>query len=159
MIPIYKPYLPKRSLKFAHDALDSTWISSTGKYIELSTEFLKDLLGVKNLKLVNNGTSATHLVVKALLYQNKDIKHVVVPNNVYVAAWNSILYENLNLMPVDADLDTWNVDISKLNDILGIKDPKDTAVMIVPNLGNIIKNRKYTIAIDIETDEMNPADQ
>ena len=36
MIPIYKPYLNKEILSYAHDALDSTWISSTGKYKDLA---------------------------------------------------------------------------------------------------------------------------
>ena len=142
MIPIYKPYLSKEALKYAHDAVDSTWISSTGKYIELSTDFLKDILQVENLKLVNNGTSATHLAVKALLKKSPSIKEIVVPNNVYVAAWNSAIYERLRLHPVDANLDTWNVDLDKLESVLKTKDPQKTAVMVVPNLGNIINTRK-----------------
>ena len=42
MIPIYKPYLPKNSLKYAHEALDSTWLAH-GPYLEKVTEKLKEL--------------------------------------------------------------------------------------------------------------------
>lgn len=141
-IPIYKPYLTKESLKYAHEALDSTWFSSSGKYLELSTEFLKELLNVKNLKLVNNGTSATHLVVKSMLRHRPSIEEVIVPNNCYVAAWNSIIYERLKIIPVEADMETWNVDLDKLSSILQTKNPHKTAIMIVPNLGNIINTKK-----------------
>jgi len=134
MIPIYKPYFPKKASKYAHDAIDSTWISSSGKYIEQASEHLKNILDVKNVLLTNNGTSANHLVVRSLLFKNKNIKKIIVPNNVYVAAWNPILYEGLVLEPIDACIDTWNVDLSKLPDKL----PEDTAILFVHNIGNII---------------------
>lgn len=134
MIPIYKPYLTSASLKYAHAAIDSTWISSTGKYIDMATERLRDILGVKYVQLVNNGTSATHLVAKSLILKNPELQRVIVPNNVYVAAWNAFLYENVCLSPVDADLDTWNVDASLLPDSL----PFGTGILLVHNVGNII---------------------
>ena len=134
MIPIYKPYLPKESLRYAHDAIDSTWISSSGKYIEQASEHLKNILDVKNVLLTNNGTSANHLMVRSLLFRNKNIKKIIVPNNVYVAAWNPILYEGLILEPMETCIDTWNMDLNKLPDKL----PEDTAILVVHNIGNII---------------------
>ncbi len=44
MLPIYQPYLPKECLKYAHDALDSTWISSQGVYIDKAKDKLKEQL-------------------------------------------------------------------------------------------------------------------
>jgi perosamine synthetase len=134
MIPIYTPYLPKSSLKYAHDALDSTWVSSSGKYIELATDALRELLGVKYVQLVNNGTSATHLVAKSLLFKNPRIKKVIVPNNVYVAAWNAFLYEGIELIPIDADINTWNFNA----DFLPSQLQDDTSILAVHNIGNII---------------------
>jgi len=134
MIPIYRPYLPKNVLKYAHDAIDSSWISSTGKYIDASTERLKELLGVKHVQLVNNGTSATHLVAKSLVVKNPEIRSVIVPNNVYVAAWNSFLYENIDLLPIDANVETWNIDV----DLIPDRIPPQTGLLLVHNVGNIL---------------------
>lgn len=134
MIPIYKPYLPPGSLVYAHDAIDSTWLSSTGKYLDLATEKLKQIMGAKYLILLNNGTSATHLVAKSIKLKKPHIKKIIVPNNVYVAAWNTFLYEGMELVPIDADLKTWNIDLEKLPDKL----PEDTGLLIVHNIGNII---------------------
>lgn len=150
MIPIYKPYLTNKSLKYAHDAINSTWISSKGKYIESAENLLKEKINAKFVKLVNNGTSATHLTVKALLYKNPEIKRIIVPNNVYVAAWNSIMYEGLELVPYDAEINTWNININNLPDSI----TEDTAIMLVHNIGNInninkIKNKyKNTLIIE-----------
>ena len=134
MIPIYKPYFTRHSLRFAHDAIDSTWVSSAGKYIDIVTEDLREKLKIKNILLVNNGTSATHLVAKSLKFKNSKIKKLIVPNNVYVAAWNCFLYEGYELQPIDADLKTWNFDVS----LLPKKLPEDTGILVVHNIGNII---------------------
>lgn len=138
MIPVYKPYLPKESLKYAHDAIDSTWVSSHGKYLEHVKEPLKESCGSKYIILTNNGTSATHLLAIALKYKYPNVKNVIVPTNVYVAAWNMFLANpKYNLIPFDADEDTWNLDISKLDEIYEARK-NDTAFLAVHNIGNII---------------------
>lgn len=140
MIPIYKPYLPPNSLSMAHDALNSTWLSSYGKYIVMAQEKLQELLGVSYVLLLNNGTSACHLVAKSLHHTKKapsGKKKIIVPNNVYVAAWNAFLFDgDYELIPVDADLNTWNIDLQKLD--YAIKMFSDADVLIVHNIGNII---------------------
>jgi len=136
MIPIYKPYLPSHSLRHAHAAIDSTWISFNGPYVERATEKLRELLGVKYVQLVNNGTAATHLVAKGLFYKHPNITKVIVPNNVYVAAWNAFVYDkNFDLVPIDADVATWNMNIEAASHLL---DDNNTALYAVHNLGNTI---------------------
>jgi perosamine synthetase len=140
MIPVYKPYLPPSSLKYAHDALDSTWISSQGQYLSLVTQKLQDVLHTPYIIPLNNGTSACHLMAKALYRAyppSHGKKKIIVPNNVYVAAWNAFLFDsNYELIPVDANLDTWNIDMDKLETAI-TADP-DADVLIVHNVGNVI---------------------
>lgn len=140
MIPVYKPYLPPSSLQYAHEALDSTWISSQGKYLPMVTEKLQNILHTPYVIPLNNGTSACHLVAKALYKKcppSVDKKKIIVPNNVYVAAWNAFLFDkNYQLIPVDANLETWNVDLSKLEEAI-VQYP-DADVLIVHNIGNVI---------------------
>ena len=63
------------------------------------------------------------------------IKKIIVPNNVYVAAWNYFLFDKeYELVPIDADLDTWNFDLNKLESVID----EDSAVLIVHNIGNVI---------------------
>jgi perosamine synthetase len=135
MIPIYKPYLSKENLKFAHQAIDSGWISSQGEFLDFTKNELKNILGCKKIILTNNGTTATHLLSLALKFKYPNIKKIIVPNNVYVAAWNSFIYDkNYELIPIDADLETWNFDITKLEKHIN----DETAILIVHNIGNII---------------------
>lgn len=130
MIPIYKPYL--KNLNNAHIALDSSQISSQGEYLDKAKNLLEDKFKT-NIVLLNNGTTATHLVAIGLKYKHPNIKKLIVPNNVYVAAWNSFLVNpKYKLIPIDADLDTQNFDLDK------IEVDKDTAILAVHNIGNII---------------------
>jgi perosamine synthetase len=155
MINIYEPYLNSENLKYAHDALDSTWISSHGKYLNQIKDDLLDLNGNKFVLLCNNGTTATHLMAIGLKYKYPKIKNLIVPNNVYVAAWNSFLVNPIfNLIPIDSDLGTWNINLSELDDKLKIYGPEDSAILIVHNIGNIINvpdlKRKYPEYVFIE---------
>ena len=134
MLPIYQPYLPKECLSYAHDALDSTWISSQGVYIDKAKELLKEATGSRFVVLVNNGTCATHMLALGLKYKYPQIKKLIVPNNVYVAAWNSFLYSGgIELLPVDAHPDTWNMNTGRIG-----KQQDDTALLAVHNLGNMM---------------------
>lgn len=140
MIPVYKPYLPVNSMKYAHEALDSTWLSSQGKFLPMVTEKLQEILNVKYVVPLNNGTSACHLVAKALYRTCRPSvgkKKIIVPDNVYVAAWNAFLFDkDYELIPVETDLATWNYDMNKLDEL--ITHWPDADVLIVHNIGNVI---------------------
>lgn len=153
MIPVYQPYLTENNLKYAHRALDSGWISSQGEYLDLAKNLLKSETKYNNHKIIltNNGTTATHLVALALQYKYPHIKKIIVPNNVYVAAWNSFLYNHsYELIAIDANLDTWNFEESYLDGLID----DTTAVLIVHNIGNIVDvptlQKKFPNTIFIE---------
>lgn len=153
MIPIYKPYFTPESQEFAHNAIKSGWISSIGEYKELATEELKKRLSIRHVLLTANGTLATFLLLKALKFKFPNITKLVIPNNVYVAPWNVIFYENFGyeLIILDSDLETWNADYTKLDFETNINN---IAFFIVHNYGNIINviklKSKYPNAVFIE---------
>lgn len=152
MIPVYKPYLPSSSLSYAHEALDSTWISSQGKYLSLVQQKLQDLLQVKYVLPVNNGTSACHLVAKVLL-RKYGIRKIIVPDSVYAAAWNAFLFDDAyELVVIGTDLNTWNFDLVQLEAAITLHP--DAAVLVVHNVGNILNvpdlQQKYPNTIFVE---------
>tara|TARA_R110002020_G_scaffold176222_5_gene368371 strand:- start:4095 stop:5174 length:1080 start_codon:yes stop_codon:yes gene_type:complete len=131
-IPIYKPFIPVKSEEYAIDAIKSSWISSIGPYLEKVEDKLRKLTGCKYVVLVNNGTSATHLVAKCLYKFNPSIKRVLIPSACYVAAYNCLLYDKnkWNIKCLDLDASTWNMKIEKIEE--------GDAIFAVHNLGNII---------------------
>lgn len=136
MINIYEPNIKKYSEK-AIEAINSGWISNHGEYINLSTKKLNDFLNIKHSILLSNGTCATHCLFLAIKYKYPEIKKIYVPNNAYVAAWNSALmaYNIEQLEVMKMNLDTWNIETDEK--YIQTLD-NNSAVLIVHNLGNII---------------------
>lgn len=132
MIPIYKPFIPSQSIEYVNDALQSSWISSIGKYLDLTSEKIAEILGCKYVILTNTGTSATHLTVRCLERFYPETQRVIVPSACYIAAYNSLLYDKFDWRIVASDLDkeTWNM--------MPYDTKEGDALMIVHNLGNII---------------------
>ena len=155
MISIYKPFANTDTRKFAFDAIRSNWISSKGIYLKITEKKLKEMFGYKHIVLANNGTTAMHLVAKALQYKYPDIKNIICPNNVYIAAWNAFLYDNrYKLFPIDANIDTWQLDENELDEFLQHKQISQYALLAVHNISGIINipkiKRKYPDLIIVE---------
>ena len=142
MIPVYKPYFPKGALRYAHDAISSTWVSSKGKYLNKVKEKLAEIWGTEYIILTNSGTAANHLMARTLKKKYIERRNLIVPNNVFVAAWNPFIMEGYELCPIDAFKETWNIDYEKLGE-----EHWSKAILIVHNLGNIVNvpmlRRKY----------------
>jgi len=132
LIPIYKPYLPKNSLKYAHDALDSTWISSKGPYLERARNELAKFWNTDYIVFTNSGTAANHIMARIMRLKYEWRRNIICPNNVYVAAWNPFIEEDFQLWPKDADIESWNIDLT------GYKPHRTHILLMVHNLGNII---------------------
>lgn len=135
-IPCYKPYLSKYKTS-PIDAINSEWISNHGKYIELSTNKLKEVLNAKHVILMANGTVATHCLFMSIRYKYPNISKIYVPNNVYVAVYNCALMEytldNLEVLKINDQ--TWNMEEDEQY-LLSLES--NSAIVVVHNLGGIV---------------------
>ena len=136
MIHIYNPNIEKYN-KEAINAIQSGWISNIGEYVDKATNKLCDVLKSKYSILLSNGTCATHCLFLAIKFKYPNIRKIYVPNNAYVAAWNAALMTyNIEMFEVmKMNVDTWNIETDE--DYIQTLD-KDSVVLIVHNLGNII---------------------
>lgn len=134
MIPIYTPYLTKNTMNHAIKALNSGWISSHGKYKKMAEELLCEQFDCNHALLVSNGTCATHLLAKSLRFKHPNVNRIIAPNNCYVAAWNSFLFDGYGwkIQLIDSNLETWNADYTS------VEADENTAFLVVPNLGNMV---------------------
>ena len=136
MISIYEPEITKYSTS-AINAIKSGWISNHGEYINKANKKLQEILNIKYSILMANGTCATHCLFLSLKFKYPEIKKIYIPNNCYVAAWNSLFTEYTKdiVEIMKMDLDTWN--ISTEEEYIKSLD-KNCAMLIVHNLGNIV---------------------
>lgn len=111
-IPIYKPKITDFVKKCVNECLDSSWISSKGKFIDLFQNKFSDYTNIKYNSTVSNGTVALHLALLALDIKKGD--EVIVPSFTYIATVNAIKYVGATPVFIDSDINTWNLDIYDL---------------------------------------------
>ena len=109
-IPIYQPTLSGNERTYVLECIDSTWISSKGRFIREFEGRFADFVSVRHAATVCNGTVALHLALIALGIGPGD--EVIVPTLTYVASVNAITYTGAKPVFVDSLLDTWQMDPS-----------------------------------------------
>ena len=110
-IPIYKPSIDEEESLYVNEALNSSWISSKGKFIDQFEKEFSKYTGINNSHSVTNGTVALHLALLALGIGEDD--EVIVPSLTYIASVNCIKYVGAEPVFVDSDLN-WQASISDI---------------------------------------------
>lgn len=113
-IPVCEPTLLGNELKYVTDAVQTGWISSAGKYV---TEFelkFAEYCGCKYGVAVCNGTVALHLALTALGIGKGD--EVIIPDFTMIATAFAVCYTGAAPVFVDADFNTWNIDVTKIEE-------------------------------------------
>lgn len=107
-IPLAVPDLSGNEEKYVAEAIRSSWISSTGKFVDRFEHEFAGLCGTRTAVSVINGTAALHLALLALDARPGD--EVLVPSLTYVATANAVRYVGAEPVFVDVDSETWCID-------------------------------------------------
>jgi perosamine synthetase len=105
--PVYQPSLSGNEKKYVNECLDTSWISSKGKFVNMFEKSFAKHIGVDNAAGVSNGTVAIHLALVALGLGGGD--EVIVPTFTYIASVNPILQVGATPVFVDSDETTWQM--------------------------------------------------
>ena len=108
LIPVAAPSLDGNEKAYVMDCLESTWISSTGKYIERFEAAFAEFCGTKHAISCCNGTIALHLSLMALGVAPGD--EVIVPTLTFISTANAVTYCGARPVFVDSEPKTWNLD-------------------------------------------------
>lgn len=131
IINVTKTYLPDRNkLNNYIDKIYSTaWVTNNGQFVKELTARLEEYLGVQNLLLVSNGTSALQVAYKTLGITGQAI---TTPFS-FVATTSSLVWEDIKPVFVDIDPETFCIDPSKIENAIS---PETTAIVPVHVFGN-----------------------
>lgn len=113
-IPVCEPTLLGNELKYVTDAVQTGWISSAGKYVTEFEQKFAEYCGCKYGVAVCNGTVALHLALVALGIGKGD--EVIIPNFTMIATAFAVCYTGATPVFVDADPETWNIDVTKIEE-------------------------------------------
>lgn len=107
-IPVSAPDLSGNEESYLVEALRSSWISSSGKFVDAFERDFARACSARFVVGVCNGTAALHLAMLAMGLRPGD--EVIVPNLSYVATANAVRYVGARPVFVDVDPLTWCID-------------------------------------------------
>jgi len=110
-VPLSRPDISQADIDAVVAVLRTPHLSLGPKVPEFEKAFA-DYLGVRRAVAVNSGTSALHLVVRALGLGPGD--EMITSPFSFVASANCALFEGARPVLVDIDEATWNLDVAKL---------------------------------------------
>lgn len=115
-IPLHEPRFVGNERKYVMDAIDSTFVSSVGKYVDDFEKQLAITTGAKYAVACVNGTAALHMAMIVAEVKANDI--VITQPLSFIATCNAISYIGASPVFVDVDLDTMGLSAQKLKQYL-----------------------------------------
>ena len=128
LYPVYRPCLKGNELKYVTDCVESTWISSRGKYTDNFEKKFAAYIGAEYATSVCNGTVALHLALLTLGIKPGD--EVIVPTFTYIASVNAIAYVGAIPVFVDSVRETWQIDCADVE----LKITPGTKAILAPHI-------------------------
>ena len=134
-IPLSIPEISGNEWKYVKDCLDTNWVSSAGKYVDLFEKKICEFTNSKYAIACVNGTAALH--VSLLLSNVKDGDEVIVPTLTFIATINAVKYCGAEPVFMDSD-DFYNIDILKTIEFLKEETEMSDGICINRNSGKKI---------------------
>ena len=115
-VVLHEPTFAGNEWNYLKECLDSTFVSSAGKFVDRFEADLGAYTGAKHAVAVVNGTAALHIALKLAGVQAGD--EVLIPALTFVATANAVTYCNATPHFVDSEVRTLGVDAAKLRKYL-----------------------------------------
>jgi perosamine synthetase len=136
-IPLHEPRFSGNEKKNLNECIDSTFVSSVGKFVDEFENKIASYTGAKYAIATSNGTSALHV---SLLISGVENGHEVITQPLtFVATCNAISYCNAAPVFIDVDKDTMGMSPVALENFLKEEAIVKNQQCVNKSTGNIIK--------------------
>jgi len=130
-IPVCVPSLLGRELDYVVDCIKTNWISSKGRYVREFEEKFAEYIGVKHAITTTSGTTALHLALTSIGVNKGD--EVILPAFTMISTAFAIVYCSAKPVLVDSEPETWNMDVSQIEEKI---TDRTKAIMVVHIYGH-----------------------
>ena len=117
-IPLHEPRFVGNEKKYLNECIDSTFVSSVGKYVDRFEKEFASFVGAKYAIATVNGTAALH--ISLILANVKRDDEVITQPLTFIATCNAISYIGAKPIFVDVDLDTMGLSPESLKSFLEV---------------------------------------
>jgi perosamine synthetase len=135
-IPLHEPKFIGNEKAYVIDCIDSTFVSSVGKYVDRFEQLMAKYTGAKYAIATVNGTAALHVALKLVGVSQGD--EVITQPLSFIATCNAISYCGAEPVFVDVDLDTLGMGPDSLQSFLAANATKTSAGCINKTTGRKI---------------------
>ncbi|MBC3787284.1 LegC family aminotransferase [Spirosoma utsteinense] len=115
-IPLHEPRFTGNEKAYVNDAIDSTFVSSVGRYVDRFEEQIREYTGAPYAIATVNGTAALHIALVLAGVERDDL--VLTQPLSFVATSNAIAYTGAEPCFIDIDLNTLSLSPEKLSAFL-----------------------------------------
>jgi len=115
-LPLHEPVFFGNEKKYLNECIDSTFVSSVGKFVDQFEQMIADYTGSKYAIATVNGTAALHIALK--LVGTDDDSEVITQPLTFIATCNAISYCHAKPVFVDVDKDTMGLSPKSLKSFL-----------------------------------------
>lgn len=115
-IPLHEPRFVGNERKYVLDAIDSTFVSSVGAYVDQFESMMTKITQTQKAVAVVNGTSALQVALRLVGVNPGD--EVITQALTFIATTNSILYNGASPIFIDVDYDTMGLSPKAVSDFL-----------------------------------------
>ena len=134
---LHEPSFTGNEWIYLKECLDSTYVSSVGKFVDRFEFDLAKFTGAKYAVAVVNGTAALHIALKLAGVKADD--EVLMPALTFVATANAVAYCNATPHFVDSEEVTLGIDSVKLRNYLKINTEQQSGQCINRITGRVIR--------------------
>ena len=136
-ISLHEPRFIGNEKKYLNECIDSTFVSSVGKFVDEFEEKIADYVGANFAVATSNGTSALHVAL--LLANVTENDEVISQPLTFVATCNAISYCGASPIFIDIDKDTMGLSPSALHEFLEKNTSIKNQQCINNKTGRVIK--------------------
>jgi len=115
-VALHEPSFRGNEWAYVKECIDTSFVSSVGKYVDRFESDLASYTGAKHAVAVVNGTAALHIAL--ILAGVKNNEEVLVPALTFIGTVNAISYCNAIPHFVDSEESTLGIDSAKLREYL-----------------------------------------
>ncbi|MDF4201478.1 LegC family aminotransferase [Maribacter sp. SA7] len=115
-IPLHEPYFAGNEKKYLNECIDTTFVSSVGKFVDKFEKDIANFTGSKYAIATVNGTSALHIALQLAGVERED--EVLTQSLTFIATCNAISYIGAHPIFIDVDIDTMGLSPEKLKQFL-----------------------------------------